>query len=209
MSAEQKSSRGMPASRRPFKLVALGLAAFVLLGMASLAVLHTPWMQHEMVRQGLKRIERLADVRIETGSCRLSPLTTIHIESLRVVSGGRDFLLSKKVELTFHPRLAWPYVSPQLVLFDQPVIYLEKDDQGRWRIPRGETGAARPRGSRDQAARWRDFPWPEVRVRSGRIIALQDGAIILTLQNLDGTIPYRVVDGARGPAFIIDLGQWR
>lgn len=199
----------MQASRRLCKLVALGLATLFLLVMASLAVLYTPWMQQELIRQGLKRIERLADVRIDTGNCRLSPLTTLHIEFLRVVSGGRDFLLSKRVELTFRLQLSWPYVSPQLVFFDQPVIHLEKDVQGRWRVPRGETVAARPRVSFDQGTRWPDFPWPEVSVRSGRIIALQEGAIILSLQNLNGAIPYRVVDAAGGPAFIIDLGQWR
>lgn len=209
MTADEETSVNQPAGRRLLRFFALGLAACVLLVTASLAVLHAPWMQHEIIRQGLRRIEQLADVRIETGSCRLSPLTTIHIESLRVVSGGRDFMLSEKVELAFHLQLTWPYVAPQLVLFDRPVIYLEKDDQGRWHLPRGEAAASPRRVSRDQAARWRDFPWPEVRVRSGRIIALQDGATILTLQNLNGTIPYRVIDVAGGPAFIIDLGQWR
>lgn len=195
--------------RRLFKLLTLGMTALALLVMTSVALLHTPWMQREIIRLGLQRIERRADVRIEVGNCRLSPLSVIYIESLRVLSGGREFILSDKVELAYRLRLTWPYLVPRVIFFDQPVIYLEKDDQGHWRIPRAATVTPHHRVARDVGTHRHDFSWPEVRVRSGRIIALQNGEKVLSLQNLDGTLPYRVVEVAGEPAFIIDFGQWR
>jgi hypothetical protein len=196
-------------SQRFFKIFAISLAALVLLVMTSVAVLYTPWMQDEIIRHGLKRIEQWADVQIEAGDCRLSPLTVMRIESLRVTSGDREFIVSDRVEIAFQLQRSWPYLSPRLVLFDKPAIYLEKDQQGRWRIPKDETAAFHGRVPLKGVTRWRDFSWPEVRVRSARIVAWQNGEIILSLHNLNGTIPYRVVSVAGEPTFIIDLGRWR
>ena len=178
------------------------------------AVLYFPWTQKRVINGFLKKIENTAAVDIRARAYGWSPFSQIRVTSLKVKAGRRDFLRCDTAELSYHLSWKWPYFIPKMLLLDKPFLYLEKDADGRWRIPReaalpgqASVGAGTSTPA-ENGFSWESFPWPEVYIDSGRIVGFQQGKKILSLQNITGAVPFKVVDGERGPILQIDLGQW-
>lgn|GEM_PF-2398050 len=210
-----KNENREKSHRTRYLLVWWGVLCLLLIPLTALLILNLPWTQKKMIDGFLKRVENIAAVTIKIGSYEWSPLSSqMHVASIGVKSDQKDFLRCDAAELDYQLSWKWPYFIPTVLFLDKPVLYLEKDSLGRWHIPREITPNGKSVegiGSSAPAKKgffWKDFPWPEVRVKSGRIIAFQQGQIVLSLQNITGTIPYQVTDGKNGPILKIKLDQW-
>lgn len=124
-------------------------------------------------------------------------------------SGKKDFLRCEEAQLSYKLSWEWPYLIPKVLFLDKPLLRLEKDVHGKWRIPRTGNVNFGDRVLSDLPTRFRSFPWPEVRINSGKIVAFQEGQVVLSLQNVTGSLPVRVLPGDDGPTLTIDLEHWQ
>lgn len=179
-----------------------------------LILLNLSWTQKKVIHAFLNRVENAAAVTIKVESYDWSPLSRLSATSVQVKSGRKEFLKCDRVELDYRLSWKWPYLIPTVLFLDRPVLHLERDSHGRWHIPREVTpegtdversGSKAPAEKSFLAA---NFPLPELQVKSGRIIGFEGEVIVLSMQNITGTIPYQVTEEERGPILKIVVGQW-
>lgn len=213
MLPEKKENRVAPTAKNYARVRRAGLC-LLLLAASAVMVMSLPWAQRKMMGGVLDKVEKLTAMTIKVESYEWVPFSQMRVGSLRVQSGREDFLRCEMALLDYRLSFKWPYVIPTVLLLDRPEFRLQKDSRGKWSIPRPATTSDRvvPRKenmvSNETGSWWRDFPWPQVRVRSGRILAFQQGKLVLSVQNFTGTLPFRVVDGGGVPVFKIQLDQW-
>jgi len=201
-----KSDQG--SDRRFLRWLVLAVSGFLLLPLSAFVFLHLPWVQKRVIGKVTRPVEKTAGVQIELESYRWSSFSRMQLTSLQVMSNQKDFLRCDQAQLSFRISTEWPYLIPKVLLLDKPVLYLEKDARGKWRIPRA-AGTAQKAGeaSNRRTARRIAFPWPEVRINSGQIIAFQEGHVVLSLQNVTGSLFVKTSPGDDGPILSINLGQ--
>lgn len=212
MLAAERNDMDEPSRKRagkPFRtIMRISFLLFLIL-LAAFVCLHLPWFQQQMIGKMVDEVEKSADVRIKFGRYRWSPLSAIRLESLEIESGGKEFLQCKQAELSYRLSMKWPYLVPTVLVLDEPVLHLEKDSHGRWRLPKSDRHGYGQKKPTVESDRWSSFPWPEVRIVSGRIFAMQQGQTVLSLQNVTGTITFNVQPGDDGPTLKIRFGQWQ
>lgn len=213
MLPEKKENRVASTAKNCARLRRAGLC-FLLLAASAAMVLSLPWTQRKMVGAVLDKVEKLTAMTIKVESYEWVPFSQMRLGSLRVQSGREDFLRCEMALLDYRLSFKWPYVIPTVLLLDKPEFRLQRDGRGKWSIPRQATSRdkvpprKKNRVSKQTGFWWRDFPWPQVQVRSGRILAFQQGELVLSVQNFTGTVPFRVMDGGDVPVLKIQLDQW-
>jgi len=195
--------------RKPLRLLICTILGFVLLSMAIFVFLHLPQIQKQLIGKVVRPVEKAARVEIELESYRWSSFSQIHLTSLQVRSDEKEFLRCEQAQLSYRLSTQWPYLIPEVLLLDRPVLHLERDSRGKWRIPRSGGVQKVHVSSHGKTRRWMNFPLPEVQVNSGRIVAVQEGQEILSLQNVTGSFSFKVTPGDDGPILSINLGQWQ
>lgn len=195
-------------------LIWLAVLCLLLVSLSVLILVNLSWTQKKVIHAFVNRVENAAAVTIKVGSYDWSPLSQMRATSVQIKSGRKEFFQCEVAELDYRLSWRWPYLIPKVLFLDKPVLHLERDSNGRWHIPRDvatEEGHIERAGSEAPVKKsllGKDFPLPEVRVDSGRIIAFQGTEMVLLLQNITGTIPYQVTDGEHGPILKIEIGQW-
>ncbi len=91
---------------------------------------------------------------------------------------------------------------------EKPWLQLQRDSQGDFQLP-----AEKSPGTRDSQGSkpfpWAGFPWPQVRIVSGNIVAYQDGQVVLSVRDVNATVSLQEVSGSDGPKLKINFGQWQ
>jgi hypothetical protein len=169
--------------------------------------LHLPFVQRVVIVELVRTIERTSGFVIEFKSYSWQPFSSLRIMNLKVASPGEKIVECDEVRLTYGLAFKWPYFLPKEAYLVRPLIHLERDAGGQWQIP-GNSQRDRKDGSGGIPASWARIPWPQVYVSSGAIDARQGGRSILSIKEINGVLPIRMVSGADGPKLRIELGQW-
>ena len=189
------------------RLVIWIVGILIVLPAAALVVLHLPPVQRALIVRAAETMEQDTGLRLEMQSFVWWPFSSLSIRNVQVSAPGRKIVECEELRLSYRVSPQSPYVEPKEAFFVKPFIHLERDATGRWLVPGSWKGG--------RMAAWGGFPHslanlplPRVRVSSGTIDAEQEGRSILTIKDVTGPLPIRLVSGPEGPKLRMDLGQW-
>ena len=207
---KKKTVRGEETDSTPFmlRLLACSLLCVFLVLLSFVLLLHIQSVQQQLFHGVVKRIEASAGIEIQLESFRWSPFRELLLVNLKVRSSGTSILECGEVKLDYHFSWNWPYIHIDEVFLQRPWLQLERDAQGRWRLPGAKSQVAEATGG-SRTFPWSSFPWPRVRIVGGDIVALQGGQTVLSVRDVNATLLVEEVVETDGPKLKIDLGHWQ
>ncbi len=183
------------------------LCVFLIILTLALAV-HIPAVQEYMVKEAVLKLESSAGIGVQLDSFRWSPLHELRLFNLKVKAAGKNILECEEATLGYHFSWSWPYLHPGELSLEKPWLQLERDSQGHFQFPTEKSpGTGDLQGSKPFP--WAGFPWPQVRIVSGNIVAYQDGQVVLSVRDVNATLSFQEVPGSDGPKLKINFGQWQ
>lgn len=190
-------------------LFALLLVAFV--GAAGLV--HLPWLQDRMTQGISRRLHEQFGLRLQLDHYRFWPPGKVSIRGVRVDYGDFRVLSCDRVLLNWTLKFERPYLAMTEVWLTEPVLHLEQDQAGHWRLPLDQvsrfTGGAETAGSAAPGS-WPSLRLPVIRIDNGRIIAIREDRSTFSVDRVSGTIQLDLVQNAHGkPEFHIRFGAPR
>ncbi|MFP5212982.1 MAG: AsmA-like C-terminal region-containing protein, partial [Acidobacteriota bacterium] len=201
-------------SPQPFRSVIWMAGVILVLAAAMVVVLHLPPVQQWIIDRIVNQIERATQAEVHLSSYRWWTFSRLHLEDLRIGSAGKDVIVCEKAQLSYSLSLNRPYIIPDEIVLEKPTIHLEKDPDGRWRLPFARKSPdGKPEG-KEEAGRpgepplWLRFPLPVIRIVSGNIVGTQSGNTVLSIRDMTGTLALKIEQGPGGPSIKVDLGQW-
>ncbi len=189
------------------KTILWGLCGCLLTVAMLLAAVHLSAVQQRLLQELIKHIEARAAIRIQYRAYRWEPFSELRLDGLSVRSAAGNLLHCQEARLHYHLSWNWPFLVPTRLVLQRPVLYLQKDSRGRWIFPTTGSGRNNPAG--ESSHRWQHFPWPDLKIVSGKILGFQNSRQILALHNLNGTLSLQMISGKNGPSLKIDLDQWQ
>jgi len=180
----------------------------IVLPAAILMALHLPFVQRLAIVEFVRTIEQTTGFEVELKSYRWQPFSNLRIMNLKVAAPGKKIVECDEVRLTYGLALKWPYFQPKEAYLERPLIHLERDAGGQWQIPGVSQRERKDVPMGRIPASWARIPWPQVYVSSGAIDAQQDGRSILSIREVNGVLPLRMVSDPDGPKLQMDLGRW-
>ncbi|MCE5242401.1 MAG: hypothetical protein ABFD98_08590 [Syntrophobacteraceae bacterium] len=191
-----------------FRLLLWGGILAVLIPLGAILALHVPAVQRAIIGPLVGMAGKQAGVDIRVESFDWSPLSRLDLFRVRVRSDGNDLLECPKVRIICHLSMEWPYLVPEELYLEDPLLSLEKSAAGEWIIP-GRHKNGGPKNLSGEPAGRLFTPLPRVRISSGTVVVHQDGKTVGTMRGITGTLSLKVVQGADGPAIKLDFGQWQ
>ncbi len=185
------------------------LGGLLLLLGTLVAAVHLPVVQDQLLDQLVKHVQASTHLRIEYQSYSWRPFSMLRLKGLTVHSPTKELLHCQEAQLAYH--LSWhpPFLIPTELTLQQPLLYLQKDAQGRWIFPFTMKGGGGGGHSRSKPSRrWSHFPCPNLKIVSGRVVGFQQSRQILTIQDLNATLPLQMISSSEGPCLKIDLDPW-
>lgn len=178
--------------------------------LALLAALHLPSVQEWVIGQLTRRIESSSAIHVEIASYRWQPLADVYLSNIKAEFSGKEILHCEGARLTFGLSASKPYLQVKELYLEKPLIRVQRDTKGKWQVPGRIATKRQSQESRGTGAPspWLQLPLPQVRVSAGSVFGEQDGRTILSIRQVNGTLPLRVVPGSDGPRIEIDLGRW-
>jgi autotransporter translocation and assembly factor TamB len=207
---QKKTVRGKQSDNTSFllRLFAGVFLCVLIIPLSMVLMLHIPAVQKSLFQKAVEKLATSEGIEIQLESFSWSPLREVRLFNLKVTSSGENVLLCEEAKLGYHLSLHWPYLHPDELSLEKPWLRLERDAQGHWRLPATKSqGAGNARGSKPFP--WSSFPWPQVRIISGNIVAYQDGQTVLSVRDVNATLSFEEVLGADGPRLKINFGQWQ
>ena len=190
------------------RLFAWALLCVFLIPLTFVLTLHIPAVQEYLLQEAVRKLEASAGIGVQLGSFRWSPFRELHLFSLKVKTSGENILECEEAKLAYHLSLTWPYLHPGELSLEKPWLQLERDSQGNFQLPTEKAqGPGNSSGSKPFP--WAGFPWPQVRIVSGNIVAYQDGQVVLSVRDVNATLSFQEVPGSDGPKLKINFGQWQ
>jgi hypothetical protein len=207
---QKKSAREKQSDSSSFLLrLFAGILVFVIIIPLSLIlILHIPAVQKQLFQKVLEKIETSTGISVQLESFKWAPLHELHLFNVKVTSSGENVLTCEEAKLGYHLSWNWPYLRPEELSLGKPWLQLERDAQGQWRLPATKfRRAENAPGSKPFP--WSSFPWPQVRIVSGEIVAYQDGQTVLSVRDVNASLSFEEVVGSDGPRLKINFGQWQ
>ena len=192
----------------PLRILVAGLCCFLLVPLALVIALHVPAVQDYLLQKAIQKLEASADLQIQLSSARWSLWHELRLVDLKVKASGENILECGEASLGYYLSWKWPYVHPVAVVLEKPSLRLERDAQGHWQLP-GRKGPPSEASRPANPFPWSRFPWPQVRIVSGTIAATQNGQVVLSIADVNGTISVQEMTGSQGPWLKIDFGPWQ
>ena len=189
-------------------LLAWGLLAAFLIPICLVPALYVPAVQKQLITKLVHQIEAGTGTEIQFELSGWQPFSRLNLSKVKVRSAGNDLFECSSAQLTYHFITEWPYLSPDDLYLDKPIFSLEKSSKGTLLFPGrapSQQSSAPPRESGDRLT----GSLPKVRVSSGTVLIRQNGRTVGTMRGLNGTLPFKVVQGPEGPSIALDLGQWQ
>jgi hypothetical protein len=196
-------------SNWPIRTAALGVSALVLLAALALIVFHIPAVREQILLGAVGHFEAATLVRVEFASCRWRPFSGLSLAGVKVRSGGMTILDCEKVALSCTLSLGRPFVRVEEIFLEKPFLRLEKDREGKWRLPRELSGRGQGRAEPEADPLWGWYPLPRLRVLSGVVEGRQDGETVFSIRDFTGVLNLKTVPGPHGPEIRLDLDNWR
>lgn len=182
-----------------------GVLAF-LVPVCAILALHLPVVQKAIIGPLVDMTGKQAGVEIRAESFDWSPLSRLDLFRVTVRSGGNELLECPKVRVICHLSTGRPYLVPEELYLESPVLTLEKSTAEEWIIPGRRSNGGLKNLSGEPAGR-PPAPLPRVRISSGTVMVRQDGKTVGTMRGIDGTLRLKLVQGSEGPAIKLDFGQ--
>lgn len=196
-----QEKQGFPMFRL---LLWVGVPAF-LIPLCAILALHLPAVQKAIIGPLIELAGKRGGVEIRAESFDWSPLSRLDLFRVTVRSGENELLECPKIRVLCHLSTGWPYLVPEELYLEGPVLSLEKSTAGEWIIP-GRRSNGGLKNLSGELARPHS-PLPRVRVSSGTVVIRQDGKTVGTMRGIDGALRLKVVQGSEGPAIKLDFGQ--
>jgi autotransporter translocation and assembly factor TamB len=184
------------------------LLGVFLLSLTLVLALHIPAVQEYLLKEAVHKLETSAAIEVQLGSFHWSPFRELRLVNLKVKATGKNILECEEARLGYHLSLTWPYLHPGELHLEKPWLQLERDAQGNFQLPTEKA----PEGGNSRGSKpfpWAGFPWPQVRIVSGNIVAYQNGQVVLSVRDVNATLSFQVVSGSDGPKLKINFGQWQ
>lgn len=206
----RKESEGKrrPAAKLPAWVLLWVVSIGIILPLGLIFVLHLPAVQKQVIGYLIQQVTAKTGLKPEVERYRWLPFSGLHLQSLEVQSeGGEPILQCEKAQLSYRFTMRWPHIEPKELILEKPVLHLEKDRDGTWRIPQRKATDAgvSPPGQ----TQWLHFPWPKLKIHSGTIIARQDGSTIFSVRDLTGSLDLKAGVEGEAPTLKLDFGQWQ
>jgi hypothetical protein len=192
----------------PLKLFAWALSCVFLVPLLVVLVVHIPAVQEYVLKEAVRKLETSSGMEIQVGSFHWSPFRELRLIGLKVQASGERVIECEEARLDYRLSWRWPYVHPKGISLEKPWLQLERDSQGHFQLFAGKSkgNGASPK-SKDFP--WSSFPWPQVRITSGSIVAYQDGQVVLSVRDVNATVSFQEIVGSDGPKLKINFGQWQ
>jgi hypothetical protein len=190
------------------RLSAWALLCVLLILTSVVAALHIPSVQEHLLQMAVERLESEAGIGVQLESFRWSPFWELQVYNLRATSSGQPFLDCGEARLGYHLSWSWPFVYLDGLYLEKPTLQLERDAEGQWRIPNYRSATAEI-GREPRHFPWAGFPWPQIRIVSGSIVAYQDGEMVLSIRDVNAGLSFEEIPGTDGPKLKINFGQWQ
>ncbi len=171
-----------PALRLGLHIVAAILAVMVC---AFGIVLGNETFQQYTARQIVRILSDKTGLDINFGRVIWYPLSGLEISGIAVYSNGKQALLARKVELSYS--LSWkkPFITLKIIHIDSPLIVGDLDEKGQiTNFPVISKTVTETRPSETSF----NMPVPDVEVRNGRIVAIQDGYVKVAFKDVSARV---------------------
>jgi translocation and assembly module TamB len=190
------------------KLFVWFFLCFLLVLLSGVLLLHLPAVQDYVLQEAVLKLEASAGIGVQLNSFHWSPFRELRLFGLKVKASGENVLECEEARLGYRFAWSWPYVHPGQLSLEKPSLQLERDAEGHFQLfTRKSKGSGAPSG--DLGFAWYRFPWPQVRITSGSIVAYQDGQVVLSVRDVNATLFFQEVTGKDGPKLKINFGQWQ
>lgn len=205
-----RGGEGEGAAFSPARAIVWGVAFAIGIPIVLLGFLHLPLVQGVVLDTLIRKIEDRTDLKIRMDGYNWRPLSQLDLEKLSIRNRDREILECERARVTYALSVWRPFVYPEEIHLEKPVIHVEQDERGRWQIPRpnrvhgksGESGLK-------QSLRWNGASRFQVRVAGGTVLGWKHGDRVLTIRNISGILPILLEFGEDGPRIKIDLGEWQ
>ncbi|MFZ2448303.1 MAG: translocation/assembly module TamB [Syntrophobacteraceae bacterium] len=192
----------------PLRLAVLGIAALVLVPVLAVLALHIPAVQNEIIHRVVGEIEKATQYKVELASYRWWPFSRLYLDNVKVEADGRKILDCEAARLSYSLTPSWPYVNVEEIYLEKPFLQLERNAEGKWRVP--VRPVAVPGGdSAGGDPLWSRIPLPTLRIVSGTVEARQQGKIVLSIKDVTGVLLLKTVQGPGGPEIRVDFDNWQ
>lgn len=212
MPENKKQVRGRPSEAEPLPFAVKLLVGILLFGLLlpalALMGLYFPPTQEFLLKRVVLLIEKRADIQIQMSSFQWRPLSELKLTGLSVHSDQTTLLTCNEARLIYRIRPKWPFLHPEEIRMEGPAIFLEKDNQGHWRIPtQRSTGEASE--SKEKSLEWLNALQMRIQVVSGTVTGRQDGQTVLSVRDVSGTLLIEPAEGGGAPRVTINFGPWQ
>ncbi len=146
----------------------------------SLIFLQTSWFQKKMTSNFVHKVETIWGYSLKFDRCHWNVLSQLELHNVAATRGATDVFRVDEARISYDLSLLSLKIRIRHVLLDHPVLFVQKDDRGRWSLPAGKATAAAfsSRGSQTRVWEW-----------SGATLSISSG----TLKGLDenGSVVFR------------------
>ena len=210
MSNENNTKRTRPHKAPSLiRLAAWGTAVLVFLVLSAIIAMHVPAIRKQIILRGVTRIEAATNFRVQIGSYRWRPFSSIYLTDVKIESQGKQILDCGKVRLNCKLSIRRPYIIVKEVYLEKPFLQLERSAGGKWLVPappeRKEQRREGSAGGEPSEPLWASIQFPRIQIVSGTIEARQQGNTILSIKDISGAVDLRAVPGPEGPKIQIDF----
>lgn len=210
MSAEINSAGGANRSGFPSGGLRLGIVVAAGIPLAMLALIHFPPFGNWVLRFLLGTLEKRTQWSVTTEAFDWHPFSRLVLHNAVVRTQESEIIRCEQAELRYHLSLGRPFVRIQEVSLVRPLIHLEKDARGRWRLP-GEVEHHRARAKGEalpSSNRRLPFSRLQVSVSSGTILGRQESGDFLRIRDVSGSILLQLEDENSKLRIGVDLPLW-
>ena len=173
-------------------------AGVIVVASAFVLLFQIAGFQRYVLDSWMDSLHRRSGIRMEMVGFSWNWPFRLIIDEAEMHFNGSKLLHCQKATLTLSPLLRRPFWYVEDLILDHPIFYLEKDSRGRWHNP---SSASIGRGTAGRSRHEDPVREPSlsitIHVRSGTIVAEQDGRQVLRVGDVSGklTLPY---DGGVG-----------
>jgi hypothetical protein len=206
-SKRRPGNRGEGLFARAFvRLLLIFCGVLVALPMVAVLLLYSPSVQHRIIQYVVERIESDTEVKVQFEEVHWRPFSRIELTNLSVVHWGKELFRCEQSDLSYRLSLQPPYFHPLTVLLRKPALTLEKDKEGRWKLPGGQSGKE-TKSPAPTLPLSLQLPATSVQVESGSLVVRQEGRHdpVVNVQNLNGELLFLLKSVLGAPNVKVDL----
>lgn len=203
---EARSDRGgcMGEIRQTMFRIAMVPVALGGIALCLLAALNLPPVQKFVIKRLKTDLSHTLNATISVAGYHVWPWSA-GVEGLTVDLRHQRILDCRQVDISFNLNTTYPYLRLDALHFMYPVMRLERDQIGKWRLPlEGDPGVNVKKSS---GRAWPMIRFPLLYIEHGRIEAEDAEGSRFVVEDVTGKLRVRVVEGPEGPELGINIGS--